>query len=340
MDRHKLQQRYRYAKLYLSRVLDYPLAKPSLIAVFLTPRCNFHCKMCGFPGKAEEPELSTTEVKQVLDKIHEFGVHKIDLAGGEPFLRTDLMEILEYAASLNFQTNITTNGWFLDAPAIEQLFKHKVFALQLSLDGANAETHDYIRGAPGSYARIIKAAEIIAAKRSQENYGPLLNATTVIQRHNIGQLMSIVDLTTKLGFVSITLQPVADDNMNIMKKDPTNPLRPTADQLPILDSELTQLRDYRIQHGFVCNSDQHLTMMKQYFHNEKLDHFDCYSGFFTGTVSNDGMFRSICMGPFGDLRTHTLAELWKSKQAKLIRRRVKRCKSPCLYPCWVDPDSV
>ena len=65
-----------------------------------------------------------------------------------------------------------------------------------------------------------------------------------------------------------------------------------------------------------------------------------FSGFFTGTVSNDGKFRSVCMGEFGDTRTESFEEMWRGEKARRIRRRVRKCKSPCLYPCWVDPDSM
>ena len=66
----------------------------------------------------------------------------------------------------------------------------------------------------------------------------------------------------------------------------------------------------------------------------------CYSGFFTGTISNDGIFRSVCMGPFGNALEHSLEELWKSDRARKVRNAVKHCKTPCLFPCWVDTDML
>ncbi len=332
-----LDQKARFYALKASRALNYPLLPPRLVALFLTSRCNLRCLMCDIPQKAKSDEISTEQVFDIMQDLSDFGVKELDITGGEPFLRKDILPIIKRAKSLGFRVNITTNGVLIDTnEKVQQLVDTGLDSIQVSIDGAKAETHDYIRRSPGCLEKILNFVEMLNEARALNNGLPHLNCTTVMMRYNLGELLELVHITRELGFTSITLQPIADDNNDIKIRDPSNPHRIRPEQIKQLRGVIDELKSFKRSEGFLCNSERHLDLIYRYFANEELGEITCYSGFFTGTVDDKGILRSVCMGAYGSLLEHSISELWNSKRAQTIRRAIKNCKTPCLYPCWID----
>jgi len=102
-------------------------------ALFLTTRCNILCPYCWIPTK-ERPELSTTQWKQVIDKLAGWGVVHFSLLGGEPLLREDLEEIVSHISSKGRVATVTTNGMLLPDDRLENLSRSGLYTLVVSLD--------------------------------------------------------------------------------------------------------------------------------------------------------------------------------------------------------------
>jgi len=86
----KINQIRKLYKLYFSRVLNKPLAKPNTVTLTLTSKCNLRCIMCDHWKLKKQEELSLKEIKILIDQIKEWDVKEIELSGGEPFMRKDL----------------------------------------------------------------------------------------------------------------------------------------------------------------------------------------------------------------------------------------------------------
>lgn len=134
----------------------------------ITGRCNLHCKHCYRTEGNVEP-LSTGDVLAVIDQYEHLRRHynekhgirargHINITGGEPFIRADMEEILDYLGSHreDFSFGILSNGSFLDGHWMEVLKRNGVSFVQLSIDG-DRETHDSLR-APGDYERTLRTA--------------------------------------------------------------------------------------------------------------------------------------------------------------------------------------
>ncbi len=121
------------------------LSAPEDVQWLATARCNLRCKHCGTDAGAAAPdELTTDEIKAVLDELADLGTLYLTLTGGEPLVREDLFEVLHYAAALGIQYNIVTNATFV--PKFEEEFrKLPPASVKVSIDGP-PETHAYIRG--------------------------------------------------------------------------------------------------------------------------------------------------------------------------------------------------
>ncbi len=129
-----------------------------------TSACDLACRHCraeAAPGR-DPRELSTDEGKALIQELTEFGhpLPHLVLTGGDPLKRDDLFALVDHARELGFGVSVAPSATpLLTADAIRAFAAHGVDAISLSLDGASAETHDAIRGIPGTFDRTIAAAQ-------------------------------------------------------------------------------------------------------------------------------------------------------------------------------------
>jgi radical SAM protein with 4Fe4S-binding SPASM domain len=110
-----------------------------------TNACNARCLHCSTAATKRLPnELTTGEVKNLFKKLSELGIFDIAISGGEPFVRSDIMEIIEYLTQLGFKIGIGTNGSTINRQQLKDLKKLNVSRLQVSIDGTK-ELHDIAR---------------------------------------------------------------------------------------------------------------------------------------------------------------------------------------------------
>ena len=126
-----------------------------------TYRCNnkcVHC-YCNLPAndrKAARDELTTEEIKRLLDDLASMGTLWLLITGGEPLLRPDFEEVYLHAKKKGFLITCFTNGTLVDDKTVELLSKHPPFAVEISLYGATRETHEKVTQVPGSYDKCME----------------------------------------------------------------------------------------------------------------------------------------------------------------------------------------
>ncbi len=162
---------------------------PLSVSIELTNRCNFKCLYCA--QTADDPhEMTTAEIKGLMDDFAELGTQRVGLTGGEPLIRTDLEELIAHSHGLGFVTNVASNGFFVP----DQVHRLEGADLViLSLDGAQ-ESHDRLRQ-PGSYLKVIQSIEAL------KTAGFKVVTSTVLTRMNMGEdLDFVLDLAQRMGF--------------------------------------------------------------------------------------------------------------------------------------------
>jgi len=122
----------------------------------LTYRCNNRCIHCFCNLPANDPaakgrELTTAEVKGLLDGLAEMGTLWLLITGGEPLLREDFEEIYRYAKAKGFIVTLFTNGTLLDDRALTLLKRYRPFVVEISLYGATREVYEKVTGVAGSF---------------------------------------------------------------------------------------------------------------------------------------------------------------------------------------------
>jgi len=174
----------------MKRGLDAPIC----LTWELTYACNLQCVHClSSSGQRDERELSTAEAKKILDDLRDLQVFYINIGGGEPMVRRDFFELLEYSVANGIGVKFSTNGAFIDEEKAQRLAAMDYLDIQISLDGVDAATNDAVRG-EGSYDMAIRAMENLKAA----NFGQF-KISVVVTRHNVSQLDQFKALADHYG---------------------------------------------------------------------------------------------------------------------------------------------
>ncbi|MDA8197656.1 MAG: mycofactocin radical SAM maturase [Actinomycetota bacterium] len=133
------------------------LASPICLTWELTYGCNLKCVHClSSSGKRRADELTTKECKSLIDRFRDMSIFYVNIGGGEPMIRRDFFEIIEYATQNRVGVKFSTNGSRIDKEAATRLAAMDYLDVQISIDGHDRETNDAIRGA-GSFDMAIEA---------------------------------------------------------------------------------------------------------------------------------------------------------------------------------------
>ena len=161
----------------------------------VTRQCNLHCKHCyENAGRRQPDELTTKEALACIDMLAREGVVFLAFSGGEPTLRSDILLLIERAASHGMYVAIATNGLtFADREKVQVFKDAGVSFVQISLDGCNPETHDSFRGVYGAFKRTLKAIENCA---SEDLFVEVAMTAT---HHNLKEVDTTISLANSLG---------------------------------------------------------------------------------------------------------------------------------------------
>jgi mycofactocin radical SAM maturase len=170
------------------------LDAPICLTWELTYACNLACVHClSSSGRRDPNELTTAEAKAVIDELRELQVFYVNLGGGEPMIRRDFFEIVEYAIDNRIGVKFSTNGTYVDAAKARRLAAMDYLDIQISIDGTDAATNDAVRGA-GSYDTARRAMDHLAAA----DFGPF-KISVVVTRNNVDQLDAFKALADSYG---------------------------------------------------------------------------------------------------------------------------------------------
>ena len=174
---------------------EFPLR---MVAWELTRNCNLACIHCRASAskKPHPDELSTAECKKIIDDIAGFASPTIILTGGEPLLRDDIFEIIEYGNKKGLRLVTATNGTLLDENKAKRLKECGTKRVSLSIDGKDETSHDSFRGVAGSFASVKNAAKVLGVANLP------FQINTTITRLNRQNLKDIYNLTKTIGAVA------------------------------------------------------------------------------------------------------------------------------------------
>ena len=139
---------------------------PVAMTFAVTYKCQCNCVHCsaGKHAKIGVPELTTKEAKRVIDESLNLGISILAFTGGEPLLREDIFELIQYVDKRKAVPILFTNGQFLTEENADKLANAGLYSLFVSIDSPFPEEHDKLRGMPGLFEIAMKGIERMRAK--------------------------------------------------------------------------------------------------------------------------------------------------------------------------------
>jgi mycofactocin radical SAM maturase len=170
------------------------LDAPICLTWELTYACNLACRHClSSSGRRDPRQLTTGECMTLIDEFERMQVFYVNIGGGEPTVRRDFWELLDYATAHHVGVKFSTNGSRISDEVAQRLAGSDYVDVQISLDGATAEINDAVRG-DGSHATAITAMERLAAASFTG-----FKVSVVITRDNVPQLDLFKEIADRYG---------------------------------------------------------------------------------------------------------------------------------------------
>lgn len=309
----------------LSYYLSYPFVKPNKLEILITDKCNQKCIMCN--KKKFDKELNSEEFVSYINQAANWGIKHLNISGGEPLLRkNDVLELIKEAKKRGLFVTLVTNGSLLDKKTCKDLFESGLDVVTISLDGLE-KTHDKIRG-KSSFKKIITGLCNIQELRQKNRF--VSNVVTVVMKHNYKELIGVYKLASKYGVENVMYQNVLDET-----EEKKHWLK--QEDIKLLKKITNQLIELKKQKGHIGNSENFLKSIPDYFIGN-LKNKKCYAGYDEMIINPDGSL-TTCMGIIlKNTSLRNIRKLWVSKDYNRIRKKMKRCKKPCMVLCWSDKE--
>lgn len=209
------------------------LAAPICLTWELTYACNLSCVHClSASGRRDPRELSTAECRAIIDDLERMQVFYVNIGGGEPTVRPDFFELVDYAVDHHVGVKFSTNGVKISPAVAKRLAGNDYLDVQISLDGATAEVNDAVRGR-GSYAMALKAMRNLA-DAGMANF----KISVVMTRENVPQLDAFKALADSYGA-----------QLRITRLRPSGRGADVWDQLHPTAGQQREIYDWLVAHG-------------------------------------------------------------------------------------------
>ncbi len=178
---------------------------------YLTEGCNLACRHCWMTPKFDadatrQPVLPVELFETILAEAKPLGLTGVKLTGGEPLLHPRILDLLKIVRREELTLTIETNGVLCTPALAAEIARARQPFVSVSLDGADAATHDWVRGVAGSFAAATRAVRALAG------VGLEPQVIFSVMRHNAGQVEAVVRLAETLGAESVkfnVIQPTA-----------------------------------------------------------------------------------------------------------------------------------
>ncbi|MGE8205847.1 radical SAM/SPASM domain-containing protein [Heyndrickxia sp. NPDC080065] len=199
----------------------------------ITQRCNLSCSHCTavetygeMTPIFKEPELEFEEIKKIIDDFAINGVKAIHFLGGEPLIRKDFFDILEYCAKKEIRFGINTNGGYFGMKQIDRLSKISDYIADItfSIDGGDEETNDLVRSR-GSFKGVVRGLQNVLNSPLGLLPGNPVNTNTCLTKplvKNIDKLLNLFDTMPNLKrmtFTTLEIEGGAKETQNKLEVD-------------------------------------------------------------------------------------------------------------------------
>lgn len=295
----------------------------------ITGLCNLKCKHCyNAPYNIDENDLNIDRIKNIIQEMNKMNVFRIQISGGEPFLRKDLFDIFDEI----YRNYIYVDGIFTNATTIDNNLAKKLKELPwdteivVSLDGYTSQAHNNLRG-EGSFEKVWRGI------RNLDKNGLNITINTMLYKKNKNEICKLYDVILKIK--NIKRWRIGTPNKQGRFKDYwTQYALPRKEVLDVYYSVLKRYiknKDYqkfKLELGDAFHSD----ILKYGFIIYSLDDHPCKYAIDMCTIKANGIV-TLCPSldniVFGTIRKSSLYDVWNSKEFEMFRSLKVRDLDDC-----------
>lgn len=281
--------------------LSNALAKciPVNLQIELTKKCNLKCQFCY--NEDNTIFIKTDSVIKAIDEATELGSFMLSLTGGEPLLHPDFYKIAEHSKRRGYFLIIQTNGVMINKNVAKKIAKLNPVGVDISLHGANENTHDFITGAKGSFKKTIKAIKNLRKLNCP------VRIKVPVTKYNQNELEQIKEIVNKFG-CNIVFDPFISPKLN-------------GDVKPLdFKPDFNNLKSY-IEYTLTDNEGDIIG-----FEPRKLDGPLCGMGRTLLAITAEGDVRACMRIPIelGNIYEESIIDTWKNSDKLKELRMIKR----------------
>lgn len=322
--------------------------KPVMTYLCITGRCNLKCEFCEM-GQAvtDSKDLTTSEIRDIIDELKEWRIKWLYITGGEPFVRKDIWEIIEYCLENGISLfRLCTNGTLLNNldTSEKKLLRRSVKRLIISLDSVEPAKHDQIRGVQGTFEKIRAFLEL--AKRDKTL--PDVSLASVITSDTYLDIARLIKFGHKYQIRHINFQPVnflsnfpdfdavGDKNRFLLKTEKLDGLKETIKQTIILakslgvSSNLEMLEKWIAEYFLYSES-------KEYFFDKVLANFVCSKPFnYLHIHYNGDLLPCTMLSRIDNIKGKSIRESWEKRILAYRKRLLRKEYFPQCRSCFCE----
>ena len=317
---------------------------PVLVMIETTSRCNLRCSLCVFGARVDSEldkerrsrELTTDEIRSVIDQVPRATL--ITFTGGEPFIRKDMLDLIEYAGRRH-RCHVITNATLIDETAARRLaelgarhaFGTGLVFIGVSLQG-DKETHDRVTGRAGSFDKAVETIRLVQQhKESLGRQFPRFHITTVINDATIEHLPAMVEKAAGLGVgtCNFPLETRFLDEHIARGVEAADFGRSPCYPAGIAEPVLRECHDRTEQIARQLNVTLRWPRMPfadvaAYYENRfDSSGFQCYAPWTKMLISQHGAVHPCNFMELGNVREQPIFDIWNGEKFRAFRRKLR-----------------
>ncbi|MEW6530737.1 MAG: 12,18-didecarboxysiroheme deacetylase [Thermodesulfobacteriota bacterium] len=332
-----------------SHLLQFSQDKKPVVVWNVTRRCNLKCVHCYSQSEDldYQGELSTDEGKALIDDLAQFGSPVILFSGGEPLIRPDILELIEYAAKKSLRAVVSTNGTLISKPLAEKLHEIGLSYVGISLDGLES-VHDAFRGVRGTFSRVLRSI------KHCQDVGLKVGLRFTINKRNYEDIPGIFDLVEEQKIPRICFYHLvyAGRGTKLMNEDLSH--EQTREVVDLIMDRTKQLHEnglpvevltvdnhadgpylyLRLQRKDPQRAESVLELLRMNEGNNSGRGIGCVS--WDGAVHADQFWRHHS---FGNVRERPFSRIWTDPSDRflmMLKEKKKHVKGRCAQCRWLD----
>jgi len=309
--------------------------KPKAITIANTDTCQSHCVTCNgwrdYDAKKAE-ELPLEQWEHIFKKMHDWlGNYTFIFSGGEPFMRDDIFEMIEFATGLGDTVNIITNGLGLKNKC-EKLINSSVNVITISLNSIkNPDIHKISRGLENSFKRTIDVIQTLTYLNRKYQKGKTIALSTILMPENLNEVKPLAEFA-KIENIGISFQLLDDGSAFVPPANNNDNNSEYFEDITNKTIETINLIEQLKEEGYpIYNTIPQLEAFKKLITGSKeINEIICRVGDRNFAISARGEARiCFCMDDIGSLLDSTPQELWSGNKADKIRKQILKCQKNC-----------